>query len=85
MAYTSFSKTEYKYGFLCYPSEELELKTIKYKNGINKITNTVIVMGIPLKKGSIIEAKRLLTNQLNELERDNETSNTIKSIIQLIR
>lgn len=72
MAYSSFSKTEYKYGFLCYPSEELELKTIKYKNGINKITNTVLVMGIPLKKASIHEAKSLLSNQLNEFGRDND-------------
>ncbi|MGB5033232.1 MAG: hypothetical protein WBO76_14020 [Saprospiraceae bacterium] len=69
MAYTSFSKTEFKYGFLCYPSDQLELKTIKYKNGINEITNTVLVMGIPLKKDSINGAKRLLTNELNELER----------------
>ena len=69
MAYSSFSKTDLKYGFLCYPSDQLELKTIKYKNGINEVTNTVLVMGIPLKKESINEAKRLLTNELNELER----------------
>lgn len=69
MAYTSFSMTEYKYGFLCYPSDKLELKKIKYKNGINEIINTILVMGIPLKKASIIEAKRLLTNELNELQR----------------
>jgi hypothetical protein len=73
MAYTSFSKTDFKYGFLCYPSDKLELKKIKYKNGINEVTNTVIVMGIPLKKDSINEAKRLLTNELNELERRTTT------------
>jgi hypothetical protein len=73
MAYTSFSKTDFKYGFLCYPSDQLELKTIKYKNGINEVTNTVLVMGIPLKKDSINEAKRLLTNELNELERRTTT------------
>lgn len=73
MAYTSFSKTDFKYGFLCYPSDQLELKTIIYKNGINEVTNTVLVMGIPLKKDSINEAKRLLTNELNELERRTTT------------
>lgn len=73
MAYTSFSKTDFKYGFLCYPSDQLELKAIKYKNGINEVTNTVLVMGIPLKKDSINEAKRLLTNELNELERRTTT------------
>jgi hypothetical protein len=49
------------------------LKTIKYKNGINEVTNTVLVMGIPLKKDSINEAKRQLTNELNELERRTTT------------
>lgn len=73
MAYTSFSKTDFKYGVLCYPSDQLELKAIKYKNGINEVTNTVLVMGIPLKKDSINEAKRLLTNELNELERRTTT------------
>ena len=69
MAYTSFSKTDFKYGFLCYPSDHLELEAIEYKNGINEVTNKVLVMGIPLKKCSINVAKRLLTNELNELER----------------
>ncbi|SFE63690.1 hypothetical protein SAMN05518672_108192 [Chitinophaga sp. CF118] len=63
MAYTSFSKTDFKYGFLCYPSDELELKPMIYKNAINEVTNTVLIMGIPLKKDSINEAKRLLTNE----------------------
>lgn len=73
MAYTSFSMTDLKYGFLCYPSDQLELKAIKYKNRINEVTNTVLVMGIPLKKDSINEAKRLLTNELNEHERRTTT------------
>jgi len=73
MAYSSFSKTDFKYGFLCYPSDQLELKTIKYKNGINEVTNTVSIMGIPLKKNSINEAKRLLTNELNTIERRTTT------------
>jgi hypothetical protein len=67
MAYSSFSDTDFKFGFLCYPSEQLEIKTIKYKNGINEVTNTILVMGIPLKKDCINEAKRLLSNVLNQL------------------
>src|SRR5690606_16122572 len=35
MAYSSFSKTYLKYSFLCYPSNQVEFKTIKYRNGIN--------------------------------------------------
>jgi hypothetical protein len=64
MAYTSFSRTEHKYGFLCYPSDRLELSVIKYKNGINEVTNAVFILGIPLKKDSINEAKQLLINEL---------------------
>jgi hypothetical protein len=69
MAYSSFSKTDLKYGFLCYPSDQLELKTIIYKNRINEVTNTVSIMGIPLKKDSVNEAKRLLITELNTIER----------------
>ncbi len=69
MAYSSFSKTDFKYGFLCYPSDQLELKAIKYKNGINEVTNTVIVMGIPLKKSTVNDAKRMLISELNEIEK----------------
>jgi len=68
MAYSSFSKCDLKYGFLCYPSDQLDLKTIKYKNGINGATNTVLIIGIPLKKDIINEAKRRLTKQVNKIE-----------------
>lgn len=69
MAYSSFIKTDFKYGFLCYPSEQIELKTIQYKNVINEVTNTILNLGVPLKKDCINETKRLLTNKLNEIER----------------
>lgn len=69
MAYSSFSKTDYKYGFLCYPSEKIELKSIQYKNGINEVTNTIFILGVPLREDSINETKRLLTNELDEIER----------------
>lgn len=68
MAYTSFSKTELKYGLLCYPSDNLELKQIKYRNGINEVTNTILIIGLPLKKDSIKDAKKLLIEELNKLE-----------------
>ncbi len=37
MAYSSFSKTDFKYGFLCYPSDQIEIKSIEYKNRINEV------------------------------------------------
>ena len=69
MAYSSFSKTDLKFGFLCYPSNQIEVKSIQFKNGINEAINTILILGIPLKKSSINEAKRLLINELNEIEK----------------
>ena len=69
MAYSSFSRTDTKYGFLCYPSDQIEIKSIRYRNGINETTMTIIILGVPLRKDSIKETKRLLINELNEIER----------------
>jgi hypothetical protein len=68
MAYSSFGKTDLKFGFLCYPSDQLEIKIINYKNTINEVTNMIYVLGIPLKKDIIIEAKRLLIKELSIIE-----------------
>ncbi len=76
MAYSSFTKTNSKYGFICYPSDHLESKTIKYKNGINEVSNTVLVLGVPLKKDSINEVKLILTKELNDIERRTTVPNS---------
>jgi len=68
MAYSSFGSTDHKYGILCYPSNKVEFKITKYKNGINEVENSIIILGIPLKKENIIEAKTVLINELNQLE-----------------
>lgn len=70
MAYSSFSKSNFKYGFLCYPSNRVELKTIHFKNGINEATNSIIILGVLLIKSSINETKELLIKKLNEIERE---------------
>ncbi|MFC3414677.1 McrC family protein [Algoriphagus hitonicola] len=68
MAYSSFSKTDLKYGFLCYPSDQIELKTIEYRNGINEVKNSILILGVPLKLKVINEVKKLLVETLNKLE-----------------
>ena len=73
MSYSSFSKTNFKYGILCYPSEMIEIKSIQYKNRINEAINTILIMGVPLKKDCINETKRLLTFELNKIERETTT------------
>ena len=69
MAYTSFSKSKSKNGILCYPSEVLESKTIKFQNGINEVANTITIIGIPLKKEVLHETKRLLINEIIRIEK----------------
>lgn len=76
LAYSSFSKTDFKYGFLCYPSNQIEIKSVQFKNGINNVTNTILILGVPLKKESIVETKRLLTNKITEIEEKHRTENT---------
>ncbi|MBE2281364.1 MAG: hypothetical protein IAE91_13310 [Ignavibacteriaceae bacterium] len=67
MAYSSFSKTDFKNGFLCYPSNSIEIKSIQYKNGINEVTNTILILGVPLKKDNKKKKKRLIINNLIDL------------------
>lgn len=68
MAYSSFSKLEDKYGVLCYPSDKLEVKKIGYKNIMNEVTNTILLLGLPLKQGSIPESKKFLIAEIKKIE-----------------
>ena len=68
MAYSSFGKTINKFGFLCYPSDKVEMKSIRYKNGINDTESTVLILGVPLNKNSIRKTKNILTDELNHIE-----------------
>lgn len=67
MAYSSFSKTDFKFGFLCYPSNQIEIKSVQYKNGINETTNTILILGVPLKKDNILETKKTLIKELTSI------------------
>ena len=73
LAYSSFNNTDMKFGFLCYPSDKIEIKPISYKNGINETTSTIMIFGVPLKIDIINEAKIILTKELNEIERKTTT------------
>jgi hypothetical protein len=76
MAYSSFSKTDSKFGFLCYPSDQIEVKNIQYKNGINETKITILVLGLPMKKENISGIKRALANELNNIEKSIGASNS---------
>lgn len=67
MAYSSFAKSDCKFGFLCYPSEKIELKSIKYQNSINEAVTEIMIMGIPLRKDSVSAARSLLIEQIGKI------------------
>jgi hypothetical protein len=69
MAYSSFSEASCKYGVLCYPSEQPEIKKIIYNNAINNTSITVFICGIPLKKDSINKTKKLITSEIYNIEK----------------
>ena len=68
LAYSAFSKTNNKFGILCYPSDKLEIKRTIFKNGINEIDNVILILGIPLKREIINDSKRLLIQELYDIE-----------------
>lgn len=65
MAYSSFSETWLKYGFLCYPAERFELNAVSYRNGINSVTNSITIVGIPFKIESVKEVKNELISLIS--------------------
>ena len=67
MAYSSFTNSYAKYGMLCYPSEHVESKWIKFENSINKTSSEIAIIGVPLRISDLNEAKRVLINEISSL------------------
>ncbi|MDH5718574.1 MAG: hypothetical protein OEZ22_13190 [Spirochaetia bacterium] len=70
LSYTSFSSTQRKYCCLCYPSDSIETKKIIYKNSINDISNTIFIIGIPLRIEEIKNIKSQVISILHFIEKD---------------
>lgn len=68
LAYTSFSKTQSKYGFLCYPSKKIEINEMQYSNPINQTKDKISIIGLPIKKEVVNKARDLLVSFLTDLE-----------------
>jgi hypothetical protein len=69
LAYSSFSQSQSKYCFLCYPSNNVEVKKSTFVNTTNETSNTVIICGIPLKADIINEAKSFIASEINQIEK----------------
>lgn len=68
LAYSGFNATSNKYGILCYPSNNLELKTTKFENSLSKSTSCVILLGVPIKISSIDTTVELLIREFHKIE-----------------
>ncbi|MEN5054518.1 hypothetical protein [Sphingobacterium kitahiroshimense] len=67
LAYNSFSTSLVKYGFLCYPANDVECKYINYHNSLNNTQNKIFILGIPLSKSVIPRVKEVLIKELNQI------------------
>lgn len=65
LAYASFSNAVKKSGILCYPSEQLEIKSTSYNNPINNTQSRITILGLPLQKNTIHEAKGVISQALS--------------------
>ncbi|MFN0201983.1 MAG: hypothetical protein ACKVTZ_10710 [Bacteroidia bacterium] len=71
LGYNSFNTSATKFGFLCYPSTEVQIDFIKYQNPINQTSNRIAILGIPMTKESIHQTKKVLSQKLNDIEKYN--------------
>lgn len=74
LAYSSFSQTSFKYSFLCYPSTSFECNHVKYYNELNGVTNSIFILGLPIKKSLISEIKNHLLGVISRIEKEDENT-----------
>jgi hypothetical protein len=80
LGYNSFNTALIKYGFLCYPSAQIEQNAIKYLNPVNQTANKIIILGFPLTVDSIHRTKQVLATILAIIEKDTvEYSKSLKA------
>jgi len=64
-AYSSFGRDANKIAAICYPSNEVETKITRFNSGISDVSNTLLLVGLPLDRHSIPDAVRVLTDRIN--------------------
>lgn len=67
LAYSSFSDAKNKSGFLCYPSNKIEVSKIEYSFSQLGFCNQVLLLGVPFRKSIIPETKNLIIENLELL------------------
>ena len=67
LAYNSFNDSKNKSGFLCYPSNKIEVSKIEYSFSQLGFCNQVLLLGVPFRKSIIPETKNLIIENLELL------------------
>lgn len=68
LAYSSFNNSDFKVGFLCYPSDKVEVKSTTYYNRSNHTNSQVTLVGLPLQVSKLNEAKNAIIPIIEKLQ-----------------
>jgi len=68
LAYTAFTKNKNKIAILCYPYVKEYTSFLDYTSPVSKTKVKILLLGIPLKKSKLNDLKKLIINQLSEIE-----------------
>jgi hypothetical protein len=66
-AYTSFAAADKVICLICYPSNEVEVKSTTFRNLLNNAPNKVLIVGIPLKRSVLPEAIGKIAERIDRL------------------
>jgi len=69
LAYSSFSENQNRICFLCYPTNKIICKDLKYFSKISEFNNRIILLGIPLKKSILSELKKTIIDKIGNIEK----------------
>lgn len=69
LAYSSFNKNRNKMAILCYPNSEVTTIQLDYVSAISNIKNTLLLVGVPMKKMAISEVKNRLVMCISNAEK----------------
>ncbi|SNS40385.1 hypothetical protein SAMN06295967_1094 [Belliella buryatensis] len=67
LAYSSFNNANQKVGFLCYPSNKIEVSHIDYSFSQMNFSNMVVMVGVPFKKEAIPKAKEAIIEKFEKI------------------
>lgn len=67
LAYSSFNDAKNKIGFLCYPSNKVEISKIEYSLSQRSFSNQICMIGIPFRKDTIQLTKESLIEEIEKL------------------